>query len=316
MAGPGVTISHAKGSGVREGSRAGFEEAVRVASAADLVVLVLGGTSERDFGAAFGNNGAAIVGGDPTEMDCGEGVDVAHLELGGVQNELAVALADTGKPIVTVLVQGRPYAISSVSELSRSVLCAWYPGPFGGQAIAEILFGKTNPSGRLPISIPRSSGQLPVFYNRKNTESEVRYADVKGGALYPFGFGLGYSEMRYADLKAQPSRISVGALAKGERVRISVSLSNVGRIDGDEVVQLYLRDHEASITTRLKELRGFERVSMPSGQTRTVHFSLGFEDFAIWNQAFERIVEPGRVTIYIGGDSATAALSTTIEIEI
>jgi beta-glucosidase len=309
-----VSVVHAKGCGIRNPSREGFADAVRAASDSDLIILVLGGTSERDFGASFGKNGAALVGGDPTEMDCGEGVDVADLELGGVQTELAKALAHTGKPIVTILIQGRPYAFDRVDELSQAVLCAWYPGPFGGQAIADLLFGAVSPSGRLPISVPHSSGQLPVFYNRKVTDSQIRYVDRKGGAKYPFGFGLSYAKITYTNLKAQPATISAEDLRKGATINVSVEIANESAIETQEVVQLYVRDREASTTPRIKQLRQFTRIRLVGGEKHVTSFELGLEDFAVWDSSMKRNLEPGGMTIEVGGHSASPAL--TLEIKI
>lgn len=302
LVGENTEITYAKGCGIRDTSKDGFKEAIENAENADAVILVLGGSSTRDFNIKFAANGAAITSGKPTEMDCGEGVDVADLELGGVQVELTKQLAATGKPLVVILIQGRPHAIPWIAENCPAVLCGWYPGKEGGRAIADILFGDINPSGKLSVSIPRSSAQLPVYYNYKGASN---YMDITAAPLYPFGFGLSYTTFEYSDLKLINNTISVSQLENGETVKVSVQLKNTGERPGAEVAQLYIRDLESSINRRVKELKGFSKVTLEPGDNKIVTFELGKEALAVWNSEMEFAAEPGTVEIMVGGDSTT-----------
>jgi beta-glucosidase len=192
-------IRYLKGCETIEKENDQIKEAVELAGESDCVVLVLGGSSSRFQGADFDANGAAITSGK-VNMDCGEGVDCADLGLPGLQTQLAEALFKTGKPIITVLIQGRPYAVNEISAYSKALLCAFYPGIVGGQAIAEILFGLISPSGRLPVSVPRHSGQLPVYYNYKNSYTAMNYYDNEKTSLYSFGYGLSYTKFSYSEI--------------------------------------------------------------------------------------------------------------------
>lgn len=293
-------VVYAKGCGIRDTSREGFDEAIGIAASADAVILVLGGSSARNFYAGFEANGSAISSGSLCEMDCGEGMDVADLELGGVQVELARKLAATGTPVAVVLIQGRPYAIPWIAENCNAVICAWYPGMEGGKAIAGILFGDVNPSGKLPVSIPRSSGQLPVYYNYKDTGD---YIDIPASPLYPFGFGLSYTIFEYTDLVLNRAQISLADLEKDECAEVSVNVFNAGNIEGAEVVQLYIRDMESCMSRRVKELKGFDKILLAPGEMKTVVFKLGKEELGIWNSNMEFVVEAGNVRIMAGTDS-------------
>lgn len=304
LLGASCDVVHAPGCGVRDPSEAGIAEAVALARTSEVAILVLGGSSTRNFDITFDANGAAVVGPNSREMDCGEGVDVADLELGGAQVKLAQAVIATGTPTVIVLIQGRPHSIPWLAENAKAILCAWYPGPEGGRAVAEALFGKINPGGRLPITVPRSSAELPVYYNRKDTGREILYHDTSG-VLYPFGYGLSYTTFAYSDLTLSPGGLSVRQVQEGGTIRVEVTVRNTGERAGDEVVQLYIKDHEASITRRVKELKGFARVRLEPGESRRVGFELGREDLAIWNPGMALVVEPGNITIMVGGDSQT-----------
>ena len=310
----GMEVSYTKGCGIREYSREGFTEALKIAQNADAVVLVLGGSSARNFDVSFDKNGAAITSAEnPVEMDCGEGVDVAELELGGVQVDLAKALAATGKPVIVVLIQGRPYAIPWIAEHCDAILCAWYPGTEGGRAVAEVLFGKTNPSGKLPVSIPRSAAQLPVCYNRKETAAAPAYADMPQSPQYSFGYGLSYTSFQYTGLWLDNDKISVEALEAGNKVKITVGIQNTGELPGAEVVQLYVKDMESSVTRRVKELKGFRKVFLQPGERREIHFLLGKEELGTWGRGIRFAVEPGNVRILAGGDS-TADLTVNLTV--
>lgn len=311
-----IKVAYAKGCGIRGDSREGFEEAIDIAKQSDIAVLVMGGSSARNFAIPFDINGAAIVKDDnPSDMDCGEGVDLSSLQLGGVQPELISEIAATGTPVVLVLIQGRPHSISESVDKCSAVLTAWYPGPEGGQAIGEILFGAVNPSGKLAVTIPYSSMNLPVYYNRKDLGHEPRYADCKKLALYPFGYGLSYTTFSYANLRAVRPEITVAELNAGAGFEITVDVENTGEKAGAEVVQLYVKDLEASVTRRVKELKGFRKVWLEPGEKRKLSFRLTKEELGLWNPAMSYIVEPGQVKVTVGGDS-DAALGRMIRISV
>lgn len=296
-------VLYAKGCGIRNPSKDGFAEAVAAAEQADAVVLVLGGSSARDFSVSFENNGAAKLGGEPLEMDCGEGMDVADVTLGGVQTELAKAIAATGKPVAAVLIQGRPYAIPWVAENCGAVLCAWYPGTQGGRAIADILFGDVNPSGKLPVSLPRSSAQIPVSYNDKQTSP---YVDMPSSPLFPFGYGLSYTEFAYGPIRQEKKEIRTGELENGGAVEVSVPVTNTGSRRGAEVVQLYLSALHSRISRRCRELKGFVKLELAPGETGTAVFRFGKEELGVWNEQMKFTVEPGDVRITVGCDPEKA----------
>lgn len=309
-----VDVVYALGCGIRNCSKAGFTEAVAAAKEANLAVLVLGGSSAREFGGEFEDNGAAIVKeGSPSEMDCGEGVDLADLSLGGVQVELAKAIAATGTPVVGVIIQGRPHALGEVVDLCDAVLCAWYPGTEGGRAIAEILFGKVNPSGKLPVTLPRSSAQLPVYYNQKDPGRIRNYVDMTSAPLYPFGYGLSYTQFTYANLSLSRAAISPSALENGERVMVQAEVKNTGARSGAETVQLYIRARESGITRRIAELKGFTKIELDPGKSCTIEFSLGREELGIWTREMRFEVVPCKITVMVGG-SSQAALSAELAV--
>ncbi|GIN71595.1 beta-glucosidase [Bacillus sp. J14TS2] len=298
-------VLYAKGCGIRTESKDGFKKALSLAEQSDVAILVLGGSSARNFDIEFDTNGAAIVSDNPLEMDCGEGVDLADLRLGGAQIELLKEVAAIGTPIITILIQGRPHAITDIEDESTAILCGWYPGQEGGKAIGEILFGAENPSGKLPISIPRTTAQLPIYYNRKEQSRKLFYADVTGEPLYPFGYGLSYTEFKYSNVRLKDSRMLLGDLQNGRAVEVSVDIKNVGKRVGAEVVQLYIKDMEASITRRILELKGFQKLRLIPGEQRTITFLLRNEELAIWNDEMKFVVEPGNVKIMVGSDSTT-----------
>ncbi|WP_096188997.1 glycoside hydrolase family 3 C-terminal domain-containing protein [Evansella halocellulosilytica] len=308
-----MTIAYTKGCGILDESKDGFSEALELANHSDAVLLVLGGSSSRNFNIQFDHNGAAILGDQPVDMDCGEGVDVADLKLGGVQNELINEIATLGKPMIGVVVQGRPYAIRNLVDACQSVLCCWYPGEEGGKAIADVLFGKINPSGKLPVSIPRSSNQLPVYYNKKDMGQKLDYQDLDSSPLYPFGFGLSYTTFNFSNINLSKEFISIADLENGEKVSIDVTVENNGEYPGAEVIQLYRYDKESSITKRVRELKKFKKIYLEPGEKKTITFSIGKEDMCIWNKEMGDCLEPKTIYWYIGNDStATYKVSTTL----
>ncbi len=298
-------VSFVPGCTVCGADRSGIAPAVETAKTSDVVILALGGSSSRFAGAAFGSNGAAILDG-PVQMDCGEGVDCASLQLPGVQEELARAVFGTGKPVVTVILGGRPYAIPEICEKSTDVLYAFYPGPMGGKALAELLSGKLSPSGRLPASLPRSAGQLPCYYNYKDSSPAPRYQDQAAGPLYPFGWGLSYTRFELTDVQF-PSPLSKKDLHAGKRAEVRFTIKNVGPMDAWAVPQLFLHDRQASTTRRVKELKAFRRVFVRAGETEKCVLTLGTEELSIWDRAMKFTVEPGEFLLFLEEGGARCA---------
>ncbi|MCL6713414.1 glycoside hydrolase family 3 C-terminal domain-containing protein [Pseudomonas sp. R2.Fl] len=256
--------------------QAGIDEAVRAATGADVAVVVLGD-------------------GDRT---VGESLSRTSLDLPGRQLELLRAVHATGTPVVLVLINGRPMSINWADAHVPAILEAWFPGDQGGTAIADALFGDYNPGGKLTVTFPKSAGQIPFnFPTKPNAQWEGEKSRVNG-ALYTFGHGLSYTTFEYANLRITPQRIPVGG-----SVEVSVDVRNTGRVAGDEVVQLYTRDLVGSVTTYEKNLRGFERIHLAPGQTRTVRFRLTPEDLALWDRRMRRVVEPGMFKVMIGAGS-------------
>jgi beta-glucosidase len=306
----GVTVRYAHGCGVKNPSREEVPEAVRIAEQSDVAVLVLGGSSARDFDAEKSESGAAVVGGNmEDDMDCGEGFDRADLRLAGAQLELVREVCATGTPVVAVLVQGRPYSIPGVVEQADALVTVWYPGPEGGQAVAEALFGDFSPAGRLPVSVPRCVGQVPVYYNYKPV-SRRQYVLTDSAPLFPFGYGLSYTSFSYGD--PTTDRDSVGV---GEAVEVSVEVANTGERAGDEVVQLYVHDEIASVTRPVKELKGFRRIHLGAGETRTVNFSLHTDDLAFVGPDMEWVTEPGEFRVMVGPNSDELQETTITVVE-
>ncbi len=291
-----TTICYAKGAGIRGMSEDGFADALKCANQSSVVVLVLGGSSARDFNTLFANTGAARpeMDANGSDMEAGEGFDRSSLKLAGVQQKLLEKIVATGKPVVLVVIEGRPLELNWAAENVPAILQAWYPGEAGGLAIADVLFGAVNPAGRLPISIPRSVGQLPVYYGQTRAD----YVDSPGSPLFAFGFGLSYSSFAYSNLHAD-----VHPDVAGVRVDISVDISNTGKLAGDEVAQLYLHPLVSSVVVPAESLRGFERVHLGAGEKRTVHFELGPQDLAVFNLKEKWAVEPGVFEVMVGGSS-------------
>ena len=246
----------------------------------------------------------------------GEGYDVATLELTGRQLDLVKAVQATGTPTVVVLINGRPLATPWIAENVPAVVEAWLPGEKGGQAVADVLFGDYNPTGRLSVTVPRHAGQLPVYYNAKPSKSRWieqgwgrPYADMNPLPLYEFGFGLSYTRFEYSDLKIEP-RIT----GTGGTVRVTADVRNTGDRAGAEVVQLYINDVISSVVTPVKELRGFEKIRLRPGEKRTVDFTLTPEHLALLNRHLERVVEPGTFAVMVGHSSKDIRLKGTFEI--
>jgi beta-glucosidase len=293
-------VAYAPGCRINGDDREGFESAIACASQADAVVLVLGGSSARDFGEGTINltTGASVVTDRPwSDMDCGEGIDRTNLTLSGVQAELFEAVYRLGKPVIVVYVNGRPVAEPRIDERAHAVLEAWYPGQEGGHAIADLLFGDANPSGKLTISVPRHVGQLPVHVLGKRSRGK-RYLEMDSKPLYPFGFGLSYTTFAYGGLTLDAEEIR----ADGETTA-RVTVTNAGPVAGAEVVQLYVSDVVSSVTRPAMELRGFRKIYLEPGESREIAFRIGKEQLQYANASGERYVEPGRFEIKIGTSS-------------
>jgi glycosyl hydrolase family 3/fibronectin type III domain protein len=232
---------------------------------------------------------------------------VADLSLTSQQDELVDAVRATGKPVVVVLINGRPLAITRIAETVPAIVEGFYLGQEGGTALAEVLFGDVNPGGKLPISFPRHVGQLPVYYDRKPTSFRP-YLDLTREPLFVFGHGLSYTSFELDNVKVDPPRIGVAG-----RATVTVDVTNTGTRAGDEVVQLYIRDRVSSVTRPVKELRGFERVSLAPGEKKTVRFTLGPEALRLTDESMARVVEPGLFDVMVGTNS-TSLTKASLEV--
>lgn len=297
VAGENIRIEYAKGCGMFSTTDGEIEKAVALAQSCDITILVLGGSSSRFEGATFDTNGAATID-SGVQMDCGEGVDCSSLTLCGKQNELAQALFQTNKPIITVMIQGRPYAIPEIAKESQALLCAFYPGMMGGQAIAELLFGKIAPSGRLPVSIPRNVGQLPVYYNYKSSYTGMAYYDLAKSPLYTFGYGMTYTEFAYDKIRLSQKEISLEELRQSG-IRLFLTICNVGSFDAYAVPQLYIKDVQSSTVRRVRELKAFNKVMILAGEVKEVSLILKEEELSVWNIDMEFCVEKGDFELYL-----------------
>jgi len=223
--------------------------------------------------------------------------DRDSLDLAGRQNDLVKAILQTGKPTVVFLINSGPLAANYVAENVPAMLEGFYLGEETGTAAADVLFGDYNPGGKLPVSFPRSVGQLPIYYNRKPT-ARRGYLFSTTDPLYPFGFGLSYTSFKYSNLQLAKSKIR-----PNEVTAVTVDVTNTGKRRGDEVVQMYIRDEVSSVTRPVKELKGFERISLDPGETRKVMFQITPEKLYFYNREMKRVVEPGKFQIMVGGSS-------------
>lgn len=300
---PKATVEYAKGSGILKGNEEELAEAVELAKRSDVVILTIGGSSSRFGEVSFDANGAARTDGD-VSMDCGEGIDCSTLEISPAQRALAEALYATGKPVIAVVVSGRPMILNREKENAKALLQCFYPGPAGGRALAEILFGEVNPSGILPVSIPRSAAQLPAYYNTKSSYRAGVYYDAPRGALYPFGYGLSYTQFvcSGADLEyeADLSAEKLNSLSRSTPVlKVRAKIRNTGTCCGEIPVLAYIHDREASTVRRVRELKSFARVSLKPGEEKTVALTLTADAFKIWDTKMNRIAEPGNVDVMV-----------------
>lgn len=288
---------YARGCGVFDGTQEELEEAVKLAEQSDITILVLGGSSSRFGEVSFDANGAAISE-HGVSMDCGEGVDTAELSLPAVQRELAEKIFATGSKVITVIIGGRAYALDEVAEKSDAVLYGFYPGMQGAKAIGEILFGEVNPSGRLPVSLPRCTGQLPVYYNYKNSYRSMHYYNIPDGAAYTFGYGKSYTNFEYEDISFGKKDVAIEELHKNG-IQVEMSIKNIGEQDGYAVPLVYIAGEQGSVVRRAKELKGFQKIWLKKGESKKVSIFLPSEAFAVWNSEMKFTVEPGRVRIIL-----------------
>lgn len=304
---PEQQVLYARGCAIRDEASAQIDEAVQVALRADVVVACVGGSSARDFKTSYKATGAAEVDANSvSDMESGEGYDRATLSLMGKQQALLSALKATGKPLIVVYIEGRPLLKNWAAEHADALLTAYYPGEAGGTAIADVLFGDYNPAGRLPISVPRSEGQLPVYYN-KRAPLPHNYVEMQATPLFPFGYGLSYTTFHYANLQVN----KVGE----RRYALSFDLTNTGKRDGEEVAQLYLTPETASVVQPVKQLKHFKRVAIKKGETVRVTFDLLPEDFQIIGSSLQPVIEPGPFHVFVGPSSEVKALQHTIDVK-
>ena len=264
-----------------------IQEAVNTAKRADVIVAAMG---------------------EPSEMS-GESASMSNIEMPENQRALLKALLETGKPVVLVLFTGRPMAIKWESENIPSILNVWFGGTESGHAISDVLFGDVNPSGKLTTTFPQNVGQVPIYYNHKNTgrplaeghwfeKFKSNYLDVSNDPVYPFGFGLSYTTFEYSNLKLNKSQ-----MLKSDSIDVQVTVTNTGSVAGSEVTQLYIRDIVGSITRPVKELKGFTKTYLVPGESKTLHFTIANEMLSFYNYELNWSSEPGEFTVFVGGNS-------------
>ncbi len=287
-------VFYEKGCNANDNDKSGFDAAVKLAMSADYIILALGENSWMS----------------------GEAASRTSIELPGVQNELAEVLAKTGKPIAVVLFNGRPLAITKLSGLPVAILEAWFGGTQAGNGIADVLFGDVNPAGKITMTFPRSGGQIPIFYNAKNTGRPFiltdttdkyvsRYLDCSNDPLFPFGYGLSYTSFEYSNLEVATDV---------NKITVTVQVANTGSRDGEEVIQLYVRDKVGSLTRPVKELKGFEKALIKKGETKTISFILNTNDLAYYHTDMKKYWDPGEFEVFVGTNSAeTISKSVTIK---
>ncbi len=288
-------VLYAKGCGVEDTSKAGFQEAIDVANQSDVVVVSIG---------------------ERWNMS-GEAKSRSNIHLPGVQEELLMELQKTGKPIVVLINAGRPLIFNWTADTMPTILYTWWLGSEAGNAIADVLFGDYNPSGKLPMSFPREEGQIPIYYNHFNTgrpsinEDKVyksAYIDLPNSPKFPFGYGLSYTQFTYSDLK-----LSTSKMKQNDVLDVSVTISNTGNYDGAEVVQLYLQDKFGSVVRPILELKDFQKIQLGKGESKTLHFSLDKEKLSFYDKDLHWVSEPGEFKVMIGSSSADIRLTSDFQ---
>lgn len=292
---PQTRINYAQGCEVKCDNADGFEGALRAARESDVAIIAVGESADMS----------------------GEAASRSSLDLPGRQLDLVKAVQATGKPTVVVLMNGRPLTINWIAENTPAILETWFAGTQAGNAIADVLFGDVNPGGKLPVTFPRSVGQIPLYYNHKHTgrppdannKYTSKYLDVAWTPLFPFGYGLSYTQFKITNLQLSDQRIPLNG-----RLTVSVDVENTGKRAGDEVVQLYIRDVAASVTRPVKELKGFQRVTLPPGEKKRVDFVLTAEQLGFWNRQMRFTVEPGEFKVMVGANSEDL-IEATFEVD-
>lgn len=285
-----IQVYFAQGCKLTGNSKEGFGKAINVAKKSSVAILFVGNSAPE------------------TE---GEQRDRCNLDLPGLQEDLIKEICNTGTPVVVVLINGSAITMSKWINKVEAIVEAWYPGEEGGNAIADVLFGDYNPGGKLPITFPKTIGQLPFYYNHKPTGRVDDYVDMRGKqAMFPFGYGLSYTEFEYSNLKINPEKINPEG-----KVNISTEVENVGRYKGDEVVQMYIHDAVATIARPVKELKRFKRITLEPGERKTVHFTLTSEDLASYDIDMNLGVEPGIFEVMIGSSSEDIRLKGVFEVK-
>lgn len=280
-------LLYAKGCDVQSDSHAGFAQAVETAKNADAVVLTVGETWDMS----------------------GEAKSRTDIHLPGVQEELFQALKATGKPVIVAVFGGRPLIFNTIADQADAILMAWWPGAEGGHALADVLSGDYNPAGKLPITFPRAVGQIPIAYNQQyntgrpvtkpgDTRYKSAYIDAPNTPRYAFGYGLSYTTFKYSDLK-----ISRPSLRSTEATQVQFTLTNTGKVAGEEVAQLYLRDLVASVARPLKELKDFQKISLKPGESRVLTFTIDKNKLAFYNAKLDWAAEPGDFNVLVGSAS-------------
>ena len=295
--GKNTKLLYAKGCDFEGENKDGFAEAIAVANQADVVILSIG---------------------ERWNMS-GEAKSRSNIHLPGIQEELVKAIQETGKPVVVLINAGRPLIFNWTADNVPAILYTWWLGSEAGNAIADVLFGDYNPSGKLPMTFPRDEGQIPIYYNHFNTgrpaknESDTNYVsayiDLKNSPKFPFGFGLSYTTFQYSDLK-----LSSQKMKNTESIEVSLNISNTGKVAGEEVVQLYLHDKVGSVVRPIIELKGFQKIKLNSGETKTVKFIIDKEKLSFYNQELQWVAEPGEFEIMIGTSSADIRLKSEFEL--
>ncbi|MFZ1703986.1 MAG: glycoside hydrolase family 3 N-terminal domain-containing protein [Saprospiraceae bacterium] len=282
----GFTFQHLKGCEIEGKDTSGFAQVLQAAKNSDYIILAIG--EHKDMS--------------------GEAASRASIRIPGVQESLLERLQSSGKPIITVVMNGRPLVLEAVDQHSNALLEAWWLGSQAGNALADILYGAYNPSGKLTMTFPRHEGQIPIFYNEKNTGRPMdpnqkytsKYIDMPNTPLYPFGYGLSYTKFLYST-----PNVDKLVWAKNENILITADVTNMGAYDGEEIVQLYVRDLVSSVTRPVKELKGFQKILLKKGESKVIHFTLTSKDLGFYNQKMEWVVEPGQFELFIGGVSTT-----------
>ncbi len=306
---PAANLTYVKGCAIRDTANTDIPAAVAAARKADVVVAVVGGSSARDFKTSYKETGAAVVDANAvSDMESGEGYDRATLTLMGRQQELLEALKATGKPLVVVYVEGRPLDKTWAEANADALITAYYPGQEGGTAIADVIFGSYNPAGRLPYTVPRALGQIPIYYNRRSP-SLHDYVELSAKPLYPFGYGLSYTTFEYSGLDVAVDKTT------GVPTSATLTVTNTGSRDGDEVVQLYARPRYASTVQPMKQLKSFSRVAVPAGKSVKVTLPLKTSDFEIIGLDMQSRLESTTWDIMVGASSDDVRLKTSCEIK-